>query len=128
MKQIKDITNEKVFKFFSHHIGEENVATLSEVSLNLFEHKLNTSNEYESEGMISLATRLVEKYRTSRILFIMKKNSKFYIPNSKEDLEYFKEVCRRIIVGMKNSMIYLDTFIENKEYKKVLLQNNLISN
>jgi hypothetical protein len=121
MKQLSSITDDEVKNFFSHHIGYVNAASLQEVSKKLFNHKLE-DNEFELDGMRTLASRLVEKYRRSKILFIMRRNGMYFVPDCMDDVRYFKHMITTIEKGMKNSYEFLQNFVADKKYEDLLLK------
>ncbi len=106
-------------KEFSKHIGEENGITIVEVL------EKNIGEDYEGFSVwkkytyIDIFKRCISLLRRKGIVFIINKKGKYFVMKTQKEAEYYKNILRKDIVAMHNSIKRADSWVEQRKWKNL---------
>ena len=105
-------------KEFSKHIGEENGITISEIlEKNIDDYE--GFSVWKKYTYIDIFKKCIALLRRKGIVFIINRKSKYFVMKTKGEANYYKNILRKDIIAMHNSINKADDWVEKQKWKKL---------
>lgn len=105
-------------KEFSKHIGFENGINIVELLEKHYEDYEEWS-VWKKYTYIDILKKAICLLRRKGIIFIINKKGVYFVLKTKDEADYYKNILKRDIVAMKNSIIKADRWVENKKWRNL---------
>jgi len=114
MQELVDILK----KLFKKHIGENRGIAIQEILNELFP-EVNNWIIWKQIVYTEIIRKAIVHLRCSQGILIISRSSMYFIPNTQEEVDYYKNCLKRNIKQMKRSIIKADSWIEEGKWKRI---------
>jgi len=105
-------------KLFKKHIGENRGISLQEILTELFPENYDW-NIWKQIGYVEIIKKAIVHLRCENGILVISKSNLYFIPNTQDEVNYYKNVLKRNIKSMKRSIIKADKWIEGKKWRNI---------
>jgi len=103
-------------KEFAFHNGEDNGITIP-LLLKKYFKDYDEWNVWKKYSYIDITKKAIGFIRRKENVFLINKNSLFFVLKTQEEAEYYKAILKRDIIGMKKSIIKADEWVQEEKWK-----------
>ena len=104
---------------FKFHIGFENSTSPAEIFINIFEVNPETLDPYMRSYWWRVLQKIMGTLRHDNDLFIVHKGHKYFVLQTQEESNYYKNCLKRTIIGLEKSMQRADAWVRERKYLTV---------
>ncbi len=115
---VKEII-ERLFKHFKHHIGSENSTTPHEIFVAIIGIEPDDVSIYKREYWWNVIKSIMSKLRSSEDIFIIHRGTLWFVLQTQQESNQYKEILDRSILAMQKGKVKADKWVRNKSWRNI---------
>ena len=112
-------TIERLFKHFKHHIGSENSTTPHEIFVAIIGIEPDDVSIYKREYWWNVIKSIMSKLRSSEDIFIIHRGTLWFVLQTQQESNQYKEILDRSILAMQKGKVKADKWVRNKSWRNI---------